>query len=342
MMWTPIFDAAQRISADDQSFVKKIPVQIPQGTKRLRLQCRPAYQPVLTEADIESRFQEYIKHPWIDPAKSQTIRENFREVLLRKFRNNWFLSIFDDKGKFRGRWDPSFTDWKEIGEHNSSCGFEDGLIEEGVWRLHLSITAKSSSLGIQIAIEATFDVPENSVSNKINPIDLFEANANSSSQLAWRLGELHEHSSRSAGRLSPENVLTIYETLGYNFLALTDHDIPPLKTPPCPFSIGLLRGQEIRWPFGHALLLGVRDGLPSNAGEKPDHVGDIIHETHAQGGLFGILHPFSIQTSKKETLWTSDSPYWEKVDLLEIWPGSWRKRFPEILKAFDLWNKQLN
>ncbi|MBN2328484.1 MAG: CehA/McbA family metallohydrolase [Candidatus Omnitrophica bacterium] len=342
MIWTSIFKDLQQISPDDQSFVKKIPAPIPKGVKRLRLQCRPRSESIFAEVDIESRFQEYIDHPWVDEAKSQIIRENFRESFSRKIHKNWSLLVFDNEGRFRGRWDPSFSDWKEIGEYESSCGFEDGLIGEGVWHFHLSTTTKKVSTQIQIDIEAALDVPENGASCYKKPLHLFEADANADNQLAWRLGELHEHSLRSAGRFTPEDTLSIYQEIGYNFLALTDHDAPPLKALQRSFSIAVLRGQEIRWPFGHALLLGMRDWMPPNADENPDHVGELIHETHVQGGLFGILHPFAIQAGKGESLWTIDSLNWGKVDLLEIWSGSWRQRFPEILKSFDLWDKLLN
>lgn len=38
----------------------------------------------------------------------------------------------------------------------------------------------------------------------------------------WR-GNLHTHSTRSDGRLSPEAVVEFYRDAGYDFLMLSDH-----------------------------------------------------------------------------------------------------------------------
>ncbi|NLM38855.1 MAG: CehA/McbA family metallohydrolase [Firmicutes bacterium] len=41
----------------------------------------------------------------------------------------------------------------------------------------------------------------------------------------WFKGNLHSHTTRSDGRLSPPEVAEIYRTRGWNFLAITDHDL---------------------------------------------------------------------------------------------------------------------
>ena len=44
-----------------------------------------------------------------------------------------------------------------------------------------------------------------------------------SSQLPFFKGNLHTHTTRSDGELSPERVVALYRDAGYDFLALTDH-----------------------------------------------------------------------------------------------------------------------
>lgn len=41
----------------------------------------------------------------------------------------------------------------------------------------------------------------------------------------WLRGNLHAHTTRSDGRQSPQEVLDAYAALGYDFLAISDHDI---------------------------------------------------------------------------------------------------------------------
>ena len=39
----------------------------------------------------------------------------------------------------------------------------------------------------------------------------------------WFKGNLHTHTNRSDGRLSPEESVALYREHGYDFMALTDH-----------------------------------------------------------------------------------------------------------------------
>jgi hypothetical protein len=42
---------------------------------------------------------------------------------------------------------------------------------------------------------------------------------------AWRRGNLHAHTTNSDGQLSPQRAVDGYAKLGYDFLAITDHDV---------------------------------------------------------------------------------------------------------------------
>src|SRR2546421_12859555 len=67
--------------------------------------------------------------------------------------------------------------------------------------------------------------------------------------MAWLRGNLHAHTTYSDGVKTPQELLTEYEALGYDFLAITDHEdligssywrAPP---PPRPRPPPLPRGQ---------------------------------------------------------------------------------------------------
>src|SRR3989442_5238876 len=88
--------------------------------------------------------------------------------------------------------------------------------------------------------------------------------------MAWLRGNLHAHTTYSDGVKTPQDLLAEYEALGYDFLAITDHEdligssywraLPPPPTRPLPFPRGEGHYQgfdhHIRRPFGD------REGLP--------------------------------------------------------------------------------
>src|SRR2546422_9431321 len=66
--------------------------------------------------------------------------------------------------------------------------------------------------------------------------------------MAWLRGNLHAHTTYSDGVKTPQDLLAEYEALGYDFLAITDHEdligssywrAPPRPPPrPLPFPRG--------------------------------------------------------------------------------------------------------
>src|SRR3989454_5787131 len=66
--------------------------------------------------------------------------------------------------------------------------------------------------------------------------------------MAWLRGNLHAHTTYSDGVKTPQDLLAEYEALGYDFLAITDHEDligssywrapPPLPPPLPPFPRG--------------------------------------------------------------------------------------------------------
>src|SRR2546427_3392796 len=66
--------------------------------------------------------------------------------------------------------------------------------------------------------------------------------------MAWLRGNLHAHTTYSDGVKTPQDLLAEYEALGYDFLAITDHEdligssywraLPRPPTRPLPFPRG--------------------------------------------------------------------------------------------------------
>lgn len=108
----------------------------------------------------------------------------------------------------------------------------------------------------------------------------------------WK-GNLHMHTTNSDGRLSPEDAISLYESQGYDFLAISDHFF---VTDPANYrgKLLLLPGAEIDYSRGpewfHLLAIGADASLLERAkrGMGPQ---ELIDATLASKGLCFLAHP---------------------------------------------------
>lgn len=108
----------------------------------------------------------------------------------------------------------------------------------------------------------------------------------------WVKGQLHVHTTRSDGRLQPEEAVRAYAEQGFDFVCITDHD-RVLQAPP-RFVDGclVLPGEESTLPrpfrpFGpHLLRLFVQRPVPRRLS-----LGARLQATVAEGGLAVACHP---------------------------------------------------
>ncbi|MEW6237482.1 MAG: CehA/McbA family metallohydrolase [Candidatus Omnitrophota bacterium] len=337
--WNPLIDEEWTHPASSQGAQRIISFRLESDVLLLRFRVEftiIAY----SDDNADSSFILYANHPDIQAAQKQMLKNEFSAVLHKIKKNSPSVLFFDPKKNFRGRWDASFSDWKTISAKKASDGFAAGPVAAGEWKAQILVPALGgASLRAHLQVESSAEDEESSVSAMVYQWPDHEPQAGDE---RWYIGELHEHTSNSNGALSPEATADLYKSLDYQFLALTDHDFRPLatfgKTPP----LELIRGQEIRTFFGHALLLGIKDYLRWRSENEPFDLDVLIYETHRLGGLFCALHPFAMSADGKSDSWQGAEASWSRIDLLEIWPGRWRQRFPEILKALDLWDSLLN
>jgi len=99
-------------------------------------------------------------------------------------------------------------------------------------------------------------------------------------------GNLHAHTTFSDGLLSPQRLIAEYEALGYDFLAITDHD-------------DLI--SEAYWAAFAALSpkLLLFQGVELSWAEFPQHVGRVIGD---QETLHVLNHPARYKLNVKDTL----------------------------------------
>ncbi len=124
----------------------------------------------------------------------------------------------------------------------------------------------------------------------------------------WR-GNLHTHSTRSDGVLSPEEVCRRYKAEGYDFLALTDHfigaygypivDTVPMRDKGFTTILGaeLHSGAMANGELWHILAVGLpADFAPSNSPwfvpvEGQETAAEIAARAAAAGAFVAIAHP---------------------------------------------------
>jgi hypothetical protein len=109
--------------------------------------------------------------------------------------------------------------------------------------------------------------------------------------MPWLRGNLHAHTTYSDGLKEPDELIAEYEALGYDFLAITDHEdrigssywraLPKLVS-----RLLLFHGVELNW--------GVGPG-----GEAEQHVGCVLGERET---LWVLNHPARYKLSVGETI----------------------------------------
>ena len=109
----------------------------------------------------------------------------------------------------------------------------------------------------------------------------------------WWRGNLHTHTTESDGELPPDETAARYRELGYDFLALTDHNhitevtgVPDglLMVPGAEYGIG--EGDPVRvWHVG---CVGVTPGVPADAGSPAE-----LHASVREHAAFSwVAHPY--------------------------------------------------
>lgn len=102
----------------------------------------------------------------------------------------------------------------------------------------------------------------------------------------WLRGNIHTHTTASDGQADPQAVVDWYAARGYDFLAVTDHNLLlPLEGLDAHGML-LVSGEELTHPRSHVVGLGLSATLPR--GESLQEQIDLIRDA---GGLASICHP---------------------------------------------------
>ncbi len=128
---------------------------------------------------------------------------------------------------------------------------------------------------------------------------------------SYHKAQLHTHTSKSDGKLSPEEMVNNYKEKGYSFLAITDHDKITKHHGLDDDRFITITGEEMTWsrpfwPLGqHMLRLFVKERV------KLTNLQDIINQTVKKNkGIVVINHPSSFSGLGTQ--------YWELDKLLNL------------------------
>ncbi len=104
--------------------------------------------------------------------------------------------------------------------------------------------------------------------------------------VSWLKGNLHCHSNRTDGSRPAQEVIDAYADLGYDFLALSDHDILSDPAELDPRGMVLLSGNEVSAKGPHLLHIGARSRV------EPDEERQVVLDAAAAAGGFTVInHP---------------------------------------------------
>lgn len=341
--WRPIFVERIVIQPSKTPHIRTFSFEMGDEIRQIRLKCEHIgpFKPN-DPVKIEEAFSDYTDHQAITAEQKETIRESFAKDYQRL--TEWYppLFLFDMEGSFRGRWDPSFSGWKTIEKYKANDGFIPGPIHPGDWTVWIQVLPGwERAITVSIELEGTSSTPVREPLTEQKKVEFIKPESGSH-ELGWVIGELHERSARSDGATPVDETLEAYHRAGYHFTVIADTDIPPIDNTKHHIPITSIQSQEIETAYGHALLLGTSERIPGFDREGPLGIEEISQFAHIQGGLLCVAHPFALDGLGYCASWRIDEMDWTKADLIEIWPGLWENRFPEVMKAFDLWDELLN
>ncbi len=149
----------------------------------------------------------------------------------------------------------------------------------------------------------------------------------------WLRGNLHAHTTESDGKFSLSELVRNYESLGYDFLVITDHNritVPEgVET-----DMVLLTGAEISSDKGHIIAIHLKELIPAGTESQA-----VIEAINAQGGIAIVAHPN----------WGEEFCHWQQDHLtalndyagLEVFNGNILRDVGSPL-ASDRWDRLLS
>ncbi len=229
------------------------------------------------------------------------------------------IGIFDPRGiqfltdGFRG-WSGSARQEFYISGGDATPGYLAGTIQPGMWNICLGLY-KIAAQGCDYQVEITL-TPGEKV-GELPPLLPLRTTPGRVQPDGWYRGDVHNHSYHSDGDSDPLDVVHRAESLGLDFLAITDHNnishLAALNTIDTPLM--LIPGLEVTTYKGHWNIWGDHGWIDFRT-ENEAQMAQAVAEANRRGYLTSINHPRPY------------GPEWEypavdDTDCIEVWNGPW-------------------
>ncbi len=124
-----------------------------------------------------------------------------------------------------------------------------------------------------------------------------------SSTGTWHKGQLHCHTSNSDGEFSPQDTVAMYESMGFEFVALADHNKVTRASSTSILVIGQEHGKSSTESSGRGHMVGLNVASFPSPGASAQRR---IDQLASQGGLVFLSHPdtgraFSVKAMRSLT-----------------------------------------
>ncbi len=164
--------------------------------------------------------------------------------------------------------------------------------------------------------------------------------------MRWLACELHTHTVHSDGRQTLQELGNGAARLGFDCLALTDHNtmsgLADKQIVEQSAGIFILPGMEWTTFHGHMVTIGLDDYVDWREAQ-PANIHDGVAAVHRHGGLAGLAHPFRIGSPAcTGCYWEYAVQDWNDFDYIEVWSGTFAPIKTDNSRAFSLWTDKLN
>jgi predicted metal-dependent phosphoesterase TrpH len=224
-------------------------------------------------------------------------------------------------------------------------GYAAGPLPPGQWHVLLGLY-KIAPSGVDVAIDiATTPASPLPVTTDRTARAPREAQPSATAAVdraadapGWYMGALHTHTLHSDGSIAPAALLQKTRDLGFDFVAITDHNNTTHRRDLAgrsPLSRPLwIAGEEVTTANGHASVWGLDEGewVDFRVRAEDRRIGEVIASAHRFGALFSINHPVSECVGCG---WEHEIP--TDVDAIEVSNG----RHGEVAAALAIWDKLL-
>jgi hypothetical protein len=338
---TSLLNVDDFLTPDDSKTIRPYAFEVPAGTPALRIgiDWDPRFS---RDEESNRRAVDSAVTEWRTEGRRANASEDMPldvERYVEKMPNLLNAILVAPDGSWRGRTDRGRGTPRQplvIAPGHAPLGFLDGPLTPGVWRLDLEVHASvHPGCRVQIQVEtceAPTQTPATSPADGPNTTPIVATPG-------WFQGELHSHSTHSDGAFEVNALAERARDMGYDFMALTDHNVmtglPQMQETALPFIPAL----ELTTFYGHHVVLGAHTAVPWHTDGVRRNINDVVADFHEQGALFTLSHPFAIGDPVcTGCRWSLPELKAENIDIVEIWWRRWSGDTTDNRSARLLWD----